>query len=55
MVVANLILIDLLCFIVHATEKEHLDLRRELEAQIRDKDEDCRKLQAQLTQLKSTR
>ena len=42
-------------FLVHATEKEHLDLRRELEAQIRVKDEDCRKFQAQLTQLKSTR
>merc|ERR1740123_1181453 len=40
--------------LVHATEKEHLDLRRELEAQIRVKDEDCRKFQAQLTQLRST-
>lgn len=31
--------------LVHATEKEHLDLRRELEAQIRDKEAHIQKLQ----------
>ena len=34
--------------LVHATEKEHLDLRRELEAQIRDKNEEVRKLKIDL-------
>ena len=34
--------------LIHASEKEHLDLRRELEAQIRVKEEECRELQSQL-------
>jgi len=35
----------------HATEKEHLDLRRELESQIRDKDEDIKALKIQINGL----
>ena len=39
----------------HATEKEHLDLRRELESQIRDKDEDIKALKIQINGLQKNR
>ena len=40
---------------IHATEKEHLDLRRELESQIRDKDEDIKALKIQINGLQKNR
>ena len=38
-----------------ATEKEHLDLRHELESQIRDKDEEIKSLKIQITSLQQSR
>ena len=35
----------------HATEKEHLDLRRELESQIREKDEELKTMKIQMQTL----
>jgi len=40
--------------LIHASEKEHLDLRRELEAQIRSKEEECNQLKSQLKTSNST-
>lgn len=41
--------------VIHATEKEHLDLRQELESQIRDKDEEIKTLKIQITSLEKSR
>ena len=41
--------------VIHTTEKEHLDLRQELESQIRDKDEEIKTLKIQITSLEKSR
>ena len=41
--------------VIHATEKEHLDLRQELESQIRDKDDEIKTLKIQITSLEKSR